>query len=265
MSRSRNWCFTLNNPTAEELAIIKAFKYTYIIIGNETGENNTPHYQGYIEFSVQRTLTSIKKDLGRAHLELAKGNGEHNKAYCSKQEILFEDGTIKRQGKRNDIERIRDAVEDGANMRAVVALASSTQAIRIAELYLNYNEEKRNWLPIVKWYYGATGTGKSRTAYAELEDPFTAGATSKWWQGYDAHENVIIDDFRKSFISFSELLRLLDAYPYLVECKGGSRQFLARQIIITSPFHPEEIFRDNLEDIGQLIRRITEIKCFNNI
>jgi len=207
-------------------------------------------------------MSAIKSDLPRAHLELAKGNGEQNKAYCSKEKVLFEDGTIKRQGKRNDISRVRDAVEDGANMRAVVAIASSVQSVRIAELYFNYHEEKRNWKPLVKWYYGATGTGKSRTAYEELEDPFTAGATSKWWQGYDAHENVIIDDFRKSFISFSELLRLLDCYPYLVECKGGSRQFLAKQIIITSPFHPKEIFSENGEEIEQLIRRINEIKEF---
>jgi len=263
MARARNWSFTLNNYKEEELVIIKQLKYTYIIIGDEKGENETPHLQGYIEFMDNHTLSSIKKSMPRAHLEISKGNGEQNKIYCSKERVLFEDGKIKQQGKRNDIARIRDLVSDGGNMRSVVQVATSVQSVRMAELYLTYSEQQRNWKPLVKWYYGATGTGKSHAAYEESPDPFTCGETAKWFQGYDGHENVIIDDFRKDFIKFHELLKLLDKYPYLVEYKGGSRQFLAKQIIITSPYHPKDVY-DNREDIDQLLRRIDEIKLFVN-
>ena len=263
MARARNWSFTLNNYTGEELVIIKQLKYSYMIIGDEKGENETPHLQGYIEFLDNHTLSSIKKFMPRSHLEISKGNGEQNKTYCSKERVLFEDGKIKQQGKRNDISRIRDMVSDGGNMRSVVQVATSVQSVRMAELYLTYSEQQRNWKPLVKWYYGSTGTGKSHAAYEESPDPFTCGETSKWFQGYDGHENVIIDDFRKDFIKFHDLLKLLDKYPYLVEYKGGSRQFLARQIIITSPHHPKDVY-ENREDIDQLIRRIDEIKLFVN-
>lgn len=261
MSRNRNWCFTINNYTADEIEACKQLKYTYIIIGDEKGENGTPHLQGYVEFADAHSMSAIKKTLSRAHLEISKGNAEHNKAYCSKEKTLFEDGKPKRQGKRNDIQRVRDDLSDGANMRSIVSTATSLQSIRIAEIYLTYNEPKRNWKPIVKWYWGPTGTGKTFTAYKELEDVYTAGDTAKWWQGYDGHENVIIDDFRSSFIRFNELLKLLDAYPYLVEVKGGSRQFLARNIIITSPFPPTEVYNTS-EEVEQLIRRIDEIREF---
>lgn len=261
MSRNRNWCFTINNYTSEEFAACCELKCQYIVIGDEKGENGTPHLQGYVEFHEAHTLSAIKKHMPRAHLEIAKGNAEHNKAYCTKEKLVYENGEPKRQGKRSDIQRVRDDLSSGANMRSIISTANSLQSIRMAEIYLSYNEPKRNWKPLVKWYYGTTGTGKSYSAYAELEDVYTAGDTAKWWQGYDGHENVIIDDFRSSFISFNNLLKLLDAYPYLVEVKGGSRQFLARKIIITSPYHPKDVYNTN-EEVEQLIRRIDEIREF---
>ena len=85
--------------------------------------------------------------------------------------------------------------------------------------------------------------------------------TGKWWEGYDAQEYVIIDDMRGDFLKFHQLLKLLDRYPYRVETKGSTRQFLATHIFITSSYHPEEMFSTR-EDIQQLLRRIDEIKMF---
>ena len=38
----------------------------------------------------------------------------------------------------------------------------------------------------------------------------------KWWEGYDGHEVVLLDDIRKDFCKFHELLTLLDIYPYVM-------------------------------------------------
>jgi len=97
-----------------------------------------------------------------------------------------------------------------------------------------------------------------------LEFPRLHWTTNKWWEGYDAHENVIIDDMRGDFCKFHELLRMLDRYAYRIETKGGSRQFRAKTIIITSCYSPTEMF-DTREDIQQLLRRIDEIKVFKEI
>lgn len=150
-------------------------------------------------------------------------------------------------------------------MADVVVCARSYQAIQVAEKYLQYYESPRTHKPIVKWYYGQSGSGKTHAAIEELgEHYYEAPSDGKWWQGYDAHENVLIDDMRETFMDFPRFLRLIDKYKFRVECKGSSRQFLARKIIITSPHPPEDVY-SNREDKFQLLRRIDEIRHFSEI
>ena len=264
--RARNWFITLNNYTEEEEACAMQYKCQYICIGKEIGEKcNTPHLHIYFELKNAKSFSKIKKEFPRANIQVAKGNGEQARQYCSKQELLYESGAMKKAGERTDLQQARDVLEDTGKMSDVVAVATSFQSVRMCECYLKYHERTRNWKPVVKWYYGTTGTGKTKTAYEECSAPYTTGKTIKWWEGYDAHEEVIIDDFRKTFCSFEELLKLLDRYAYRVECKGGSRQLLATKIIITSAYSPQELYCDSEENINQLLRRIDEIKIFRNI
>ena len=94
-------------------------------------------------------------------------------------------------------------------------------------------------------------------------DAYWCMSISKWWEGYDAHETVIINDYRKDFCKFSELLNLLDRYPYRIECKGSSRQMLAKTIVITTPKSPEETWKNRTdEDLTQLMRRIDKVLFF---
>jgi adenylate kinase family enzyme len=129
----------------------------------------------------------------------------------------------------------------------------------MAEIWLKYHEAPRNWKPHVVWISGASGIGKSKLAYemAGEENTYTCMKTGRWFEGYDAHETVIIDDIRKDFMKFAEFLQLIDRYTFRVECKGGSRQFLAKKIIITSIYPPEMLWSTR-EDIYQLTRRIDE-------
>lgn len=258
----RAYSFTINNWTQEDLEAIKQIKYRYIILGDEIGERGTPHIQGYICFTNPISFRSIYKKIKRAYIKPSYANSEANTTYCSKEKILFEDGEKPNQGKRTDIEEIREIVRETGKMSEVVLRATSHQSIKVAEQILKYHEPKRNWKPNVKWYYGKTGKGKSHTAYDELDNPYTCLNNGKWWDGYDAHENVIIDDFREKFCEFKDLLRILDKYPYTIEVKGGTRQFLAKTIIITAPSHPTEYYRYEDEDIQQLLRRIDEIREF---
>ena len=134
------------------------------------------------------------------------------------------------------------------------------QQFCFAEKVLKYIEPKRDWKTEVLWIHGLTGIGNSKLANELAPGAYWLGSNSKWWDGYDGHEDVIIDDFRCESFEFNNLLRLLDRYPYRIETKGGTRQFLARRIIITSHELPKFVFRDfDGYDINRLLRRVDTV------
>lgn len=265
--RSRSWCLTINNYTPEIVTQLKEMKNVqYIIVGDEVGTNGTPHLQIYFRLKTQKTFSKIKKEYPTAHIERAIGNDADNRKYCSKQIILYESGEVSTQGTRTDLHGIKDMLIENPKISHILDNLTNYQQIRTAEKLLTYVEPKRNWKPEVLWYYGPSGSGKSRRAYEEHPDAYTAMDTGNWWEGYDGDEVVVIDDMRKDFLKFHQLLKLLDRYPYRVEVKGGSRQFLAKTIIITSCYSPREMWENKTdENLTQLIRRIDKIIYFDNI
>lgn len=93
-------------------------------------------------------------------------------------------------------------------------------------------------------YWGKTGVGKSRRAWDEAgllaypKDPRT-----KFWDGYQNQEHVVIDEFRGT-IDISHMLRWCDRYPVIVEVKGSSTCLVAKEIWITSNLHPHYWYPD---------------------
>lgn len=262
-ARSRDYCFTLNNYTESEYQSVICIDAKYIVVGKEKGESGTEHLQGYVYWENARSFNAVKKLIPRAHLEKTKGTPQQASDYCKKEGNYYESGELPmKQGQRTDIDEVREILKDTGKMKEVVAVAKSYQAVKMAEMILKYDEQPRNWKPEVLWFYGPTGTGKTKTAYEILgEDCYTCLSTGRWFDGYDSHDNVLIDDMRKDFMKFHELLRLLDRYAMRIETKGGTRQFRAKKIIITSAYHPEVLYNTR-EDTGQLIRRIDEIREF---
>lgn len=257
----RNFCFTINNPTDEDFQVLHNTECQYLIYGREKGENNTPHLQGYAELYKKTRFNTIKKYLPRAHIEQRHGTQQQAITYCMKEDPApYIRGTPREQGCRTDLDAVRRcALEDG--MRTVTG-KYNLQQINVATKFLTYNEEPREWLTEVIWLWGQSGVGKSKLAreIANMNDCFVKNCGSKWWDGYDAHDDVIIDDFRDSWWSLTEMLSLLDRYEKRVEVKGGWRQFKPKRIIITSIFPPESMYAGTGEDKTQLLRRITEVR-----
>lgn len=260
-NRARGWCFTYNNP--EVVPDYCGWGTDYVIVGNEVGEEGTPHHQGYAYWSGKKSFSAVRKLLPLAHWEVARGSAQESQTYCSKQEVLLEAGTCPAQGKRSDIQKVTELVETGHGMRDIIPVASSYQSLRTAELLLKYVEPARptNTEVTVLWWWGATGTGKSREAFETYPDAWISGRDLRWFDGYDQHPEAIIDDFRGDFCTFHMLLRLLDRYPMRVEVKGGSRQWVPTTIVITSAYPPDRVYKTR-EDVGQLTRRITEVREF---
>jgi len=274
MSRLRNACFTWNNYPENYLDKLDGLpKFSYRVLGHEVGESGTKHIQGYIEFEKQARFDSLRKKIPEIHWESRAGTSTQAAQYCKKDGVFAEFGVLSTPGKRTDLDQVRDTLKEG-NLRDVVSTARSMQSVRFAEVYLKYNEVKRNFKPTVYWLYGETGVGKTRRALAHAIENGTPEdqvhiqiENSKWWDGYDKHSVVIIDDIRQEFCSFVRILNLLDRYACRVETKGGTRQLLATSMYVTSPWHPEQIW-STYENKDQLIRRIDvllEVKSMQEV
>jgi len=264
--RSRAWCFTMNNYTDEDITNVKALDSTYLIIGKETGESGTPHLQGYVELPHGKTLTALKKRLPKFHLEGRKGTPAQASDYCKKDGDFEEQGTISNQGQRNDIQKVVKAVQDGKTFEEILDTATSYQSLQIAKVAFPYKEPKRNWMPKVYWYWGPPGTGKSHAAFNKFPDLrcHIQNPKMKWFDGYDRHDVVIFDDLRPHHIDYATLLHIFDRYPYTVETKGGTRQFVPKHIFVTSPDPPEFFFRNSVnENHLQMTRRFHEVREFD--
>jgi len=114
-------------------------------------------------------------------------------------------------------------------------------------------------------FYGATGTGKSRTAWESGgPDSYPKDPRSKFWCGYRGQRVVIIDEFRGG-VDVAHLLRWLDRYPLFLEIKGASVPAKFDTVYITSNLHPEQWYPDlDAETKLALIRRFTEIRLFSD-
>lgn len=92
----RNWCFTLNNYTAEEVEVLKGDlpQVKYIVFQRERGhEDGTAHLQGYLELERNQKLSFVKKHIsGRAHWEPRHGTQQQAIDYCKKEDTR-EQGT----------------------------------------------------------------------------------------------------------------------------------------------------------------------------
>lgn len=128
MSRSRGFCFTVNNYTEENVAALKKFvdngKCRYIIFGKEVGEKRgTPHLQGYIHFKHGKTLTAAQKTIKAESIKcamfVARGSVEQNNTYCSKSGDVFTAGEKPEQGKRTDLDELFAMIADGADDVAI--------------------------------------------------------------------------------------------------------------------------------------------------
>lgn len=282
----RNACFT----SYEEVLEVQEEEFVYFVIGLEVCPNTKRrHWQGFCQLKKTSRLKALQGYIGdlKCHVEGMRGTPTDAANYCKKGEqshaewdkykekgenwgknaVVHEFGELRgpEQGKRNDIAKVKEMVKAGKSQREIIEEVDSYQAWRAGDYIKKYKKLEKYRKVEVYWYWGKTGSGKTRKALEECgEDFWISGKNLKWWEGYDGQEDVIFDDFRKDFCTFHELLRVLDVYPIRVENKGGSVQMVAKRIWITTAFHPEDLY-DTREDLEQLMRRITRIECFGGI
>lgn len=284
MSRFRNWCFTLNNPTEQESAHIfninaddsssrpKTPLVRYLVVGRETGDSGTPHLQGYIELLAAKRPAGVKEILGsvRVHLEQRQGTALQASQYCKKQDPDFYETGITphgaasgNQGKRNDLQEVAEIIRSGASAREIFEAQPSS--------FIRYNRgitaamqlytAARSCSTQVIWRFGLTGTGKSRDAFQEVESFYPGryvqlgDLTGRWFDGLTSDTRAVVYDEFDGSMPISLLLRLLDRYPCQVPVKGGMVQWAPKLVFITSQFSPRFYYGESRQ-WPALLRRI---------
>lgn len=258
MSRSRNWCFTLNNYSEEDEQKFQNLECKYLVFGYEVGEENkTPHLQGYVEFSNATRLDTLKKINERIHWESRKGSAQQAADYCKKSGYFFEKGQISKQGERTDLKKTIISLKDKKDIRYIVDEhpVEYIKFHRGIESMLYHLVDHRKEPPHVTWLWGKAGTGKTRYA-VEAHDTFYIKDGTQWWNGYNQEKAIIIDDFDGHW-PYRDLLRLLDRYPYQGQTKGGYVKINSPFIYITCEYAPNHFWQDN--ELAQILRRVTVV------
>lgn len=236
--RAKNWAITVNNPDGDFCLKFDPKTDQYLLCGEEVGDVGTAHIQGYVQLKKQTLLTTLKKRWPRAHLEIAKGSPKQNYDYCTKEGKSHEHGEmLKGQGARSDLNEVKRIIDQGGNIGDVRESSYSSfiryQRAIIADV--EYRRPDRAVTTEMVIYWGVTGSGKSHRAITEFPEAYWK-TRGEWWDGYDGHETVIIDEFY-GWISIDFMLRVADKYPLQVPIKGGFRKFVAKRVIITSNRH----------------------------
>lgn len=266
--RSRAWCFTVNNWKVDERQALEELKCEYIVFGQETGDEGTPHLQGYIYFSSARTLKSLKKKTGllRAHLEKAQGDSQKNYDYCTKDGTnIHERGTRpKTRQEKGEDEKTRWAnIKDLAKAGALEEIEPKVfvQNYRTLKLIKQDHMQRPQELANVcgEWLWGPSGCGKTTLARTTYPDAFIKART-KWFDGYQGQETCIMDDMDPYNVSLGgDVKDWGDKWSFMAQHKGTSSWIRPKRFIITSQYPPEQIFSDP-ETISAIYRRYNVTK-----
>ena len=287
-SLSKDWL--LKEFREHDIEYFKGAHIKYMIICEEKHQSGDSHLHAFI--MLDKEIKIGKKDMNRFDMwdylnSETKLEWHPNIEYCNspKDAIRYvkKDGNFCTHGicpyqellsqkEKNELlqkEQLSQLVEEGTiSLYKVPTLYRAREILR-----LERERGKKAEKPTVHWFYGKTGTGKTRTAYEDAcriygyDNLWMSKNDDKWFDGYQGQPAVILDDIRPSTHKFSFLLKLLDRYPIEVPIKGGFARWCPKEIWVTAPSTPRELYRNYVtqepyEGIEQLERRIDQLLEF---
>lgn len=262
---AKNICLTVNNWTqADYDSIWNCALFGYVVIGKEVAPTTgTAHLQCYAQLLKRMRLTTVARQIPRAHIEPAQAKAVDAANYCKKgEQSKHEWRNFKEYGTHfglnADFAEKGVLIEQGAriDLREAINTLTQTRSIRrVAETHPEVFIRNHRGItayalitvdPYVHtncrgiWIYGPPGTGKSHCVREQFPTLFVK-PQNKWWDGYDAQECVLLDDLDTPVLG--HYLKIWsDKYSCTGESKGGTVMLRHKVFVVTSNFSIEELF-----------------------
>lgn len=266
--------------------IVKGKTGVYYCFSVEIGKEGTLHIHIFFWFENARYGNKIKKTFPTSHIDYCNGSSTSVKEYVfkigkwadSEKEDTRIDGTQyennelpeeKGQGKRTDLEYIKELIEQGKNPKEILEIDPNFYPLEsyITKMFYNKRLEETPFVREVKTvvHTGATGSGKTFFATTLTREEtyvgtdYSNGCTALL-DGYIAQKNLFLDEFRGQ-IPYNMLLTMLNGYTHDVHARYNNKYMLWNTVHITSVIPMEQWYKnDNIRDTyEQLQRRVSEV------
>lgn len=261
---SKNWCFTVNNYSAEEEEKLKGElpHVKYIVFQREHGhKEGTPHLQGYLELDRNMRLSFLQKNInGRATWLIRLGTQQQAIDYCTKEDTRDPDTKPFERGEKANANGVRKTQNSASvldcDRRAELIDKVRRKEIRISDISSFEMQDRalmqtlevvckdlagplREDLRVIT-IIGPTGVGKSWSVHKLFPEgvcKWINGNSGCWFSEVDK-EVCLFDEFAGQ-IAIERFLKLIDKYPMQIEVKGGMRPCYWRTVFICSNVTPE--------------------------
>nr|DAV89166.1 MAG TPA: Putative viral replication protein [Cressdnaviricota sp.] len=270
-TKSRFWCLTINKPKGQFEELPDGIRY--LVSGIEAApKTGHIHLQMYIELSAAKPESAVKTMFPGAHVEPRISTGIHAANYCKKGEQSSEEfrkmgtggpnfgknanfvefGDCQKvdqpRGKRNDLALVAKCIVDGMSLRRA-AMQDPATYIRNYKGIANFRaliNKPLDYRPNLKvhLFIGATRLGKTYHARINLKCWPKPVGKGNWFDGYDGHKKVVVDEFYGQW-PLAEFLEITDPYNVVVQTKGGHVQFEPDLIVFTTNTHPRDMYLDH--------------------
>lgn len=294
--QGRKYNLTFNNPldmippmSHDEIkkAVGTLGSVSYWCLADEIGLNeHTPHTHLYLYSASPIRFSTIKKRFPQAHIELAYGDSQENRAYILKEgkwkntektetsiQGTFEEFVVmpirESMSARGELQFIYEMIESGLSTAEI--LKAYPQAMRYldkidrARQLLIEEKYKNTWRDLtVTYIFGLTETGKTRSIMEKYgySNVFRITDYDHPFDSYKNNSVLIFEEFRSS-IKIQNMLNYLDGYPCELPARYNNKTACYLEVyIITNIFLEQQYVNiqvESPETWKAFLRRIDQV------
>jgi len=250
-----------NPPTNARERCTQLFEqgvFTYLIAGDEIGDEGTYHLQMFVIFDHMVYYSTVRSWFPGVYCmeTYANATPSQNITYCKKGQSWWELGEPPREGNPEETAQKTKWME-------VVAHAKAGDINKIDESYqLRYYAAIRSMantagqcdedLDVLSgiWIYGPPDVGKSYVVREAFGADICRKQHTKWWDGYRGQICTLIDEVSDvwAYDNRASLKTWCDMYAFPAEYKNGSFTIRPRFIIITSNWSIDQVYEGRKAD-----------------